>query len=57
MTSFLPTPLSGMTVPDGVTCEHEWSAWKKVGYTGDWFHPHIIERKCQKCAKVESDEQ
>lgn len=37
-------------------CKHEWSAWKIIGRTGDWFHPHIVERTCSKCRYSESDE-
>lgn len=35
---------------------HKWSTWKTVGRTGDWFHPLIVERKCEKCGSVETDE-
>lgn len=37
-------------------CRHDWSAWKIVGYTGDWFHPHIVERECKTCRVSERDE-
>lgn len=33
-----------------------WSAWKIIGNTGDWFHPHIVERKCAQCGQTETDE-
>lgn len=36
--------------------KHEWGAWKIVGYTGDWFHPRIVERECKTCHEIESDE-
>jgi hypothetical protein len=35
---------------------HEWSDWKEIGRTGDWFHPLIVERKCKGCGKRETDE-
>jgi hypothetical protein len=35
---------------------HTWGRWKVIGYTGDWFHPHIIERKCAVCPASEQDE-
>lgn len=34
---------------------HKWSAWKEIGRTGDWFHPLIVERKCE-CGAAETDE-
>lgn len=38
------------------TGPHEWKPWKVIGYTGDWFHPHIVERKCAVCPVTETDE-
>lgn len=38
------------------TCDHKWLAWKIIGYTGDWFHPHIVQRECEKCRQSETDE-
>lgn len=38
------------------TGPHEWGPWKVIGHTGDWFHPHIVERKCQVCPVTETDE-
>lgn len=38
------------------TCTHEWSGWKEIGRTGDWFHPLIVERKCKHCGIRETDE-
>lgn len=35
---------------------HEWSDWKEIGRTGDWFHPLIVERKCKGCGQTETDE-
>lgn len=35
---------------------HEWSHWKEIGRTGDWFHPLIVERKCTICGATETDE-
>jgi hypothetical protein len=35
---------------------HEWSDWKEIGRTGDWFHPIIVERKCKSCGVRETDE-
>ena len=35
---------------------HEWSDWKEIGRTGDWFHPLIVERKCKACGSTETDE-
>jgi hypothetical protein len=38
--------------------KHDWSVWKVVGHTGDWFHPHILERTflertCNTCGEKE----
>lgn len=33
--------------------KHDWSVWKIIGHTGDWFTPHILERKCKTCGKTE----
>ncbi len=35
---------------------HDWSRHEIIGYTGDWFHPHIVRRKCKKCGHAETDE-
>jgi len=35
---------------------HDWSGWKEIGRTGDWFHPLIVERKCKTCGTTETDE-
>lgn len=35
---------------------HTWSDWKIIGHTGDWFHPHIIKRKCAMCPATEQYE-
>lgn len=35
---------------------HDWSEWKEIGRTGDWFHPLIVERKCKTCGAQETDE-
>lgn len=35
---------------------HDWSDWKEIGRTGDWFHPLIVERKCKTCGASEADE-
>lgn len=35
---------------------HKWSGWKEIGRTGDWFHPLIVERKCETCGARETDE-
>jgi hypothetical protein len=35
---------------------HEWSRWKEIGRTGDWFHPLIVERYCKTCGATETDE-
>lgn len=35
---------------------HQWTDWKEVGRTGDWFHPLIVERKCLTCGAAETDE-
>ena len=37
-------------------CRHDWMPWKTTGYTGDWFHPRIVERTCRKCGAGETDE-
>ena len=42
--------------PKSESCDHKWSPWKIVGHTGDWFHPHIVERECKKCRACETDE-
>lgn len=42
-----PTPCTG---------KHQWTDWEVIGYTGDWFHPRIVERKCKKCGVKEQDE-
>jgi hypothetical protein len=38
------------------THHHEWSKWKVIGYTGDWFHPRIVERTCEICSATEQAE-
>lgn len=38
-------------------CKHEWGIWKVIGYTGDWFHPHVCERECDKCGQKQTQEQ
>ncbi len=38
------------------TGPHEWGQWKVIGYTGDWFHPRIVKRKCAVCPVTETDE-
>ncbi len=40
----------------GVLHVHDWSDWKEIGRTGDWFHPLIVERKCKTCGTTETDE-
>lgn len=35
---------------------HAWTAWEIVGHTGDWFHPHIVKRRCKICDVTETDE-
>lgn len=35
---------------------HSWSDWKEIGRTGDWFHPIIVERRCNRCGTTEIDE-
>lgn len=35
---------------------HQWTDWKEIGRTGDWFHPLIVERKCLLCGATETDE-
>ena len=41
---------------DKRNCSHEWSDWKVIAYTGDWFHPRVIQRECAKCGATETDE-
>jgi hypothetical protein len=45
----------GKPVTEPSAHTHKWSDWKVVGYTGDWFHPHIVERRCA-CGAKQSDE-
>lgn len=40
----------------GASHAHEWTDWKEIGRTGDWFHPLIVERKCKTCGATETDE-
>jgi len=40
----------------GIHCRHKWSAWEIVSYTGDWFHPRAVKRRCEKCGCTETDE-
>jgi hypothetical protein len=35
---------------------HKWAPWEVIGYTGDWFHPHIVKRTCKNCGAAETDE-
>lgn len=37
-------------------CKHKWSEWEIIEHTGDWFHPHVIQRFCKLCKKIETDE-
>jgi len=39
------------------TCLHQWTGWKIIGRTGDWFHPHIVQRRCKLCSKIEQEDQ
>ena len=62
MTKELEVAMNKIMEP-GFACEakadmhvHEWTDWKEVGRTGDWFHPLIVERKCKKCGRTETDE-
>lgn len=41
---------------DAETCKHYWQPWQIVGHTGDWFHPHLVERVCRICGYLETDE-
>ena len=35
---------------------HNWGTWKVIEYTGDWFHPVVIQRTCSDCGAEETDE-
>lgn len=37
-------------------CAHDWTDWKEIGRTGDWFHPLIVKRECKTCGAAETDE-